>query len=505
MLTGWSGWVARRALAAALFFAASACTPLLSAPPAPKPILETRLLVFPNKPASGRDVPPASDFRATVGNLKYEVRSVTAATDSSDLKTAVVFDLASVAPEQQPCLIQQARAMAPELRRIPNTALFVVSYERTDFRATFRYDSGETYEYFLPDPKAPVKDDCASPPPPDSLWWSRGWGGDTHSRESFRGFAEALQGERGPTRIIWVGQYFGWVHPVCADNDQQLQEVLEGRSPLEPRYTPNAAYGWLDALTRAGVSFWPVVWLNGESAQAKGPKINWKDASEIAQYLGGQASVSDRDLAASLKTVLDAASHGWIVRIAGPEVDWSPPASVKFLHLWYGPARSRLDLKRPFVRLQTPEARSARMLRVKAPPARSARILAWHTVFPSVPLFDSVWLSGKPGCSAGPGSETRGNAITELVPDAMMRGLRTYAEVLNVAKAQRAAVSGGHMQLRTRSAPQFLRETGQGTAEICVDLPPASQTDGSYRIVVFNPGAGWAGVGVVPVENVAGR
>ena len=403
--------VSYRLLSYALFFAASAGSLLTSAPAAPKPVLETNLLVFPNKPAG--EVPPASDFRATVGNVKYEVRSVTSAAGSSNLKTAIVFDLASVAPEQQPCFIQQARAMAPELRRMPNVALFVVSYEWTEFHQPFRYDSGETYEYFLPDPKAPAKDECASPPPRESISWSRDWGGDKPSRESFRGLAAALQNSQGPIRVFWVGQYFGWVHPICADSDQQLHEVLEGRSPLEPRYTPNAAYGWLDAFTRAGISFWPIVWLNGESAQAKGPKVNRKDASEIAQYLGGQASVCDRDLAACLKNLLNASSHGWIVRIAGPEVDWTPPATAKFLHLWYDPARRVLDMKRPFVRLEKPEARSARMLRFETPPARSARILAWHTVLPSLPLFDSVWLSGKPGCSAGPGSEPKKSAMTE--------------------------------------------------------------------------------------------
>jgi hypothetical protein len=218
--------------------------------------------------------------------------------------------------------------------------------------------------------------------------------------------------------------------------------------------------------------------------------------------LGGQASICDRDLAASLKSLLNASSHGWIVRIAGPEVDWTPPATAKFLHLWYGPGRSRLDMKRPFVRLEKPEARSARMLRFETPPARSARILAWHTVFPSLPLFDSVWLSGKPGCTAGPGSEPKKSAMTELVPDAMMRGMRTYVDVLGVNPGSPDKKLGEHMQLRTRAAPQLLRETGQGAAEICVDLPSTSRTDGSYRIIVFNPRAGWAGVGVVPVAGV---
>jgi len=61
----------------------------------------------------------------------------------------------------------------------------------------------------------------------------------------------------------------------------------------------------------------------------------------------------------------------------------------------------------------------------------------------------------------------------ELVPDAMMRGLRTYVDVPQDKKL------GEHMQLRTRSAPQLLRETGQGTAEICVDLPSTNRTDGA--------------------------
>ncbi len=174
MRTRWPAWVARKASPAAFLFAASAVSLLTSALPAPKPILETSLLVFPNKPTG--EVPPASDFRATVGNVKYEVGSVTAAAGSTDLKTAIVFDLASIAPEQHPCLIQQARAMVPELRRMPNVALFVVSYEWTEFHKPFGYGSGDTYEYFLPDPKAVTKDECTSPPSNqrEFFWWWRG-------------------------------------------------------------------------------------------------------------------------------------------------------------------------------------------------------------------------------------------------------------------------------------------------------------------------------------------
>ena len=90
----------------------------------------------------------------------------------------------------------------------------------------------------------------------------------------------------------------------------------------------------------------------------------------------------------------------------------------------------------------------------------------------------------------------------EVVPDAMMRGLRTYVDVRGVSPEPSDKKLSEHMQSRARSAPQLLRETGQGTAEICVDLPSTSRTDGSYRVIVFNPGAGWAGVGVVPVAGV---
>ena len=133
--------------------------------------------------------------------------------------------------------------------------------------------------------------------------------------------------------MFWIGQYFGWLHPAFASTQAQHDQAVAGRSPVEPSYTPNAAYDWLDAFTRAGISVWPIVWLNGESAQAKGPKVNGKDASEIAQYLNGQATVCDRDLAACLKNKLEKSSHGWIARIAGPEVDWPPLVTAKYLHL----------------------------------------------------------------------------------------------------------------------------------------------------------------------------
>jgi hypothetical protein len=195
----------------------------------PKPILETNFLVFPRKlPATGQ-VPTATDLRATVGKMEYGVRAVTPAAGSPDLKTIVVFDLASVPRDYQPCLIQQAKAMAPDLRRMGVT-LFVVSFEWTEFHKPFRHGPGELYEYFLPDPKASNRDECASQPPPRRHFGElyRGsererteqgpWGGwkDVYGGlatcQSFRGLAEALQSERGPIRVFWIGQNFGWIY-----------------------------------------------------------------------------------------------------------------------------------------------------------------------------------------------------------------------------------------------------------------------------------------------------
>jgi hypothetical protein len=76
------------------------------------------------------------------------------------------------------------------------------------------------------------------------------------------------------------------------------------------------------------------------------------------------------------------------------------------------------------------------------------------------------------------------------------------AETKLSAQQRRAAMLSQHLQFRTRSAPELVRETGQGTAEVCVDLPPTSQIDWSYWIILFNPEAGWAGVGFLPVADV---
>lgn len=508
MLTDSPGIPTHRTLGAALFVLASLGTELGAAPPSPQPILETNLLVFPSKAPGAGQLPSASDFRATVGKLEYEVRSVRPAAGSPDLKTIVVFDLASVSQDYRPCIIQQARAMAPALRRMGNLAVFVVSVEWTEFHKPIRYAPGEMYEYFLPEPNASAKDACASLP--SSGWSDRpnpGFRNDgleqAHAGritcESFRGLAEALQGEHGPIRVFWIGQRFGWIHRGYAQTGEEQENVLRGASSWELSYTPNAAYWWLDAFTRSGISYLPIVWLDGVSEKAEGPKASQKYASEMAQYLGGEASVCDKDLAGCLQRLLDDSSRGWIVQITGPEVDLPVQYSAETLRIWYGPDPKVLNAKRPFARLEKPRAR----------PTGS---IGYRTTVPAVPLFDSAWLARKVGCEAGPAGGAKQYAMTAAVPDAVVRGVKTYVEVLSVSpgppekkltdKQYRAAVFGEPMQLRTRSAPEVLRETGDGTAEICIDLPPTALTDGSYRIVVFNPEAGWAGVGVVPVADI---
>jgi hypothetical protein len=72
--------------------------------------------------------------------------------------------------------------------------------------------------------------------------------------------------------------------------------------------------------------------------------------------------------------------------------------------------------------------------------------------------------------------------MTELVPHVFVRGLKSYVEILSVSpghpgkkvtpQQERAPILGEHSELHKRSATRVLREMGQGTDEVCVDLPP---------------------------------
>ncbi|MFN7995843.1 MAG: hypothetical protein U0Q18_19685 [Bryobacteraceae bacterium] len=418
-----------------------------------------------------------------------------------DVRTVVVFDIGSVDPQQQDCFIQQAKVLARRLRTMSNVASSVVSYEWTEFHRPFNPGSGPVYEYFLPAPHP--TNQCTSGQWPDHyFWWDFGWGGDAPSRQSFRGLAEALQNQRGPVRVLWFGQDYGWIYPVAAGNLDQYNEVVEGRSWAEPYYTPNPAYLWLDAITAAGIGYWPVVWLDGRSERAKDSRLNLKYASELARYLGEEAAFCSSDLTTCFQDFINRSDRGWVVTVSGPPVDWPPAPAVKHLRIWYEPDPNRLDVKRPYVRFAEPTV-------------KSHTILAWRTRTPAAPLFDATFLPTKPDCGMPGGQLAQKHAIAALVPQSALDGLQSYVEVLKVSpqtakgkltrEQERGAILGEHMQLHARNAPTFLRAVDSERAAVCVELPQIAPADGAYRVIVFNPGSGWAGVSVIPASEVAGR
>ena len=92
--------------------------------------------------------------------------------------------------------------------------------------------------------------------------------------------------------------------------------------------------------------------------------------------------------------------------------------------------------------------------------------------------------------------------------------LQTFVEFLGTDPAQsnsaptqrkvRATAIDEHMHLKVRqgAGQPFANEKIPGKVEVCVDLPSPTSAKGSYRVVVFNPKTGWAGVGVLPVADV---
>ncbi len=257
-------------------------------------------------------------------------------------------------------------------------------------------------------------------------------------------------------------------------------------------YSPNEAYPWIDELTRAGVNLSPISWFNGEKERAK-VVANQKNAAKIAQYLGGQAIACDQDLGPCLESALASSAQGWIMQVAGPAVEWTDRYSLKSLELWYQPDRTVLDVKRTFVL-------GARM------PVKDPIFVGRTTSAPAIPLFDTEWLVGKVGCDAGSGTGARKISMTVLAPaSAAVDGkdrVRTFVELLDADSAHAKVEEHMHLKVRQPAGPSVADQQVPGKVEVCVDLPSPTSANGSYRVVVFNPKTGWAGVGVLPAADV---
>ena len=499
MVTESPGKPTHRTLAIPLFVLASLAAALGAAPPSPPPIVETNYFVLPNKAIGGAtEAPRAADFRATVGKRAYEVRSVTPAADWKDLKTVVVFDLASTPQELQPCLIAQAKLVAPRLFKERNIELFVVSSQWTQFHYHFSFGNGPAFEYFLPEPGAATTDPCSTPPVLKSKLssYSRKFVNPS-SENAFQDLVVALKTERGPVRVFWIGENFRWFDTEYAGG---------GWYEAHDFHPPNAAYGLVDEITRAGINVSPIIWLNGKQGTLQGTVSQRADA-EMARYLGGQAIVCNGDLGPCLENALASLAQGWVVQVAAPAVYRTSRYGLESIELWYQPDRTVLDLKRPFLHgAMTPG---------------DNRAPSWNpTAALAVPLFDTEWLTGKAGCDAGTGNGRMTAEMAALIPakalSSGMDELRTFVEFritdpahANSAPTQRQANANAieehmHLKIRQAASPPVVSEEIPGELEVCIDLPSPTSAKGSYRVVVFNPKTGWAGVGVLPVADVVG-
>jgi hypothetical protein len=449
--------------------------------------VETNYFVLPNNAIGGAaETPRAADFRATVGKDEYEVRSVTRASDWKDLKTVVVFDLAATAPESRACLIQQAKKVAPRLLKEKNIQFYVVSSEWTEFHNKFLSGSGPIYEYFLPEP-GNTADPC-SPSPARKGQFESGleWAGNFYSGHAFEGVINTLKTERGPVRIFWVGQGFLWFYTgaVTPMKGEELEDFEYSTGDFQ-----NQGYEWIGEITRAGINLSPISWFNGEKQRAK-IVGNQKNAAKIAQFLGGQAIACSQDLGPCLENALATSAQGWVVQVAGPPTERTDRYRLDAIELCYKPDRAALDVKRPF-------------LLGAGMPLKSPIYLGRTSSPPVTPLFDTEWLMGKAGCSTGPASRA---AMTALIPATAMgdagEGPQFMVEFFNADAVRAKADELMHMKVRRAESQPIANPNIPGKFEVCVDLPSPTSAKGSYRVVVFNPKTGWAGVGVLPTADV---
>jgi hypothetical protein len=206
-----------------------------------------------------------------------------------------------------------------------------------------------------------------------------------------------------------------------------------------------------------------------------------------------------------MEIVLASSAQGWVVQIAGPAVERTSRYGLESIEVWYQPDRAVLDVKRPFLH----------GVKMQGDP----RAPSWTaTTALAVPLFDAESLIGKAGCDGGFGNGGRKAAMTALIPANALGGgmdeLQTFVEFLGTDPSQsnsaptqrqvRATAIDEHMHLKVRQAAghPFANDKIPGKVEVCVDLPSPTSAKGSYRVVVFNPKTGWAGVGVLSVADV---
>ena len=475
--------------ARAAILAAVCAGALLQAAPQQAVELESNFLVVPSRPMASGALPMPSDLRALVGPAPYQVRSVTPASNWSGLKIEIVFDLASTAPEDRACMLEQARAVWREFRGTPGLEVLIVPTSWSDAHGNLGQFADRAYQFFAPG-MLPEKT-CSPYTRAERVWGHKGRLWDDSSIESFRGLATELERGHGPVVVIWIGQTFSWFH---AWGWQGFSVDAGGLVSEHGRGSESAAYPWLDGLTEAGVDIFPVVWLNGRLPQDAGPQESVRNASEIAASLGGQVQVCDADLAPGVRKILERCANGWVVNVAGPAVAWKADGSAETLEVWLEPDRGALDLKRHFVRLE------------KSHPTVGLRS-GYQMLQPLVPLFDTEWLRGHAGCSTVPEAAGTRWTMTALAPETIgqrARGLPTLVEFLprREAAGEQLGPEEAYLNFKSRKPTQPATGGPKGFTEVCINLPPTTAAEGNYRVFVFDPETKWSAVGMLPLADV---
>ena len=484
-----------RIASAAILAVVWAGIPLLAAPQQAAADLRSDLLVIPAKPPpADAGLPNLSDLRAAVGQRPYQVRSVMRASNWKGLKIEIVFDLASTAAEDRPCMLEQARAVWREWRGMPGLEILMAFDSWSGEHGNLGQFGDRVYQYFAPG--ALPEKTCTPFTRAQRDWGHRRQPWEDSSVEAFRGLASGLEKGRGPVVVIWVGQTFSWFH---AGGWPVISVDTGGFVTDHTRTSENAACPWLDRLTEAGVDVFPMVWLNGRLQNEPGPQESVRDAAEIASSLGGQVSVSEVDVAPRVTEILERCNRGWVVEVVGPAVGWKSDGAAEILRLWLEGDRAALDSKRHFVRLERP--RHTWTLRS-----------GFQSVEPIVPLFDTEWLKGRAGCSSNPAAAATRWTMTALAPESIGKranGLPTLVEFFPRREdaATRQAADGpfpeeAYLNFKSRKPTLAAAGGPKGFTEVCVSLPPTTASDGNYRVVVFDPETKWSAVGILPLSEV---